>query len=75
MKAFLSSWKTTGAAIGKLLCAVGCFFMAGTDDNPETVANVEPMVMALVALWALLDFSSGLAARDADKSSQDSGIR
>lgn len=74
-KAFLRSWKTTTVSIGKLLCAVGCFMVAGGDNDPTTVADIEPVLTALIALWAILDFSGGVAARDADKSSQDSGIR
>tara|TARA_R100000234_G_scaffold103771_1_gene73347 strand:- start:1190 stop:1414 length:225 start_codon:yes stop_codon:yes gene_type:complete len=67
--AILKNWKTTSAAIGMLLVALGPAVQALIDGDPSTSPNyniVIPEVLAAIAL---------LMARDADKSSQDSGVR
>lgn len=74
-KAAFRSWQTTATAAGKFLIACGMFVVAGTDNNPDTVANIEPVIGAMLALWAVLDFSQGFLSRDNTKSDQDVGIR
>ena len=71
-RAFTTSWKTTLAAVAALLVAVGSAGEALLDDRPETVPDLQQlMIAALAVITALTAFFS----RDADKSSQDAGIR
>lgn len=69
MRAVISSWKTTLAscllAAGALCQAVG----AAIDADPTTTPDWGKFVTLLVIAVGLL------FARDADKSSQDAGVR
>lgn len=69
MKAIVSSWKTTLAACllaGGALCEAVSWTI---DADPTTNADWSKVVALLVVAAGLL------FARDADRSSQDSGIR
>jgi hypothetical protein len=69
MKALVTSWKTTLAAFllaGGALCQA---ISAAIDSNAATVPDWANFVTLLIIAVGLL------FARDADKSSQDAGIR
>lgn len=63
------NWKTTAFGIAQLMVVLGGAAVALLDDDPSTTINIELVVASL--LVAL----QGIWARDADKSSQDNGIR
>ena len=67
--AVLKNWKTTSAAVGMIIVAIGPALRAILDGDPSTLPNYKVLVPELIAAVALL------FARDADKSSQDSGVR
>ena len=67
--AVLKNWKTTSAAIGMLLVALGPAVKALVDGDPATQPDYNTVIPEVIAAIALL------LARDADKSSQDSGVR
>ena len=69
INSILKNWKTTAAAIGMLLVAVGPVISALADGDPSTQPNWNLFLPEILAAIGLL-FS-----RDANKSSQDSGIR
>ncbi len=68
MKSVSSSWKTTVAgialAVSQLANAVNMLF----DGNPDTNPDWNAVILAVIAAIGLF------AARDSDKSSEDSGI-
>ena len=68
-KAALTSWRTTLAACILALDAIGHAVLATIDNDPLTNADWNSVLMLLVAAIGLL------FARDANVSSQDSGIR
>lgn len=67
--AVASSWKTTILAILLFGDALGHAAMAMLDSDPATVPDWNLVIALAVAAGGLL------CARDADKSSQDAGIR
>ena len=72
IRAFTASWKTTAAAVAALLIAVGTAAEALLDDRPETIPDLQSLMIAALALITAI---TGWFSRDADKSSQDSGVR
>ena len=68
-KAFGVNWKTSLLGLAQLFVVLGGAAVALLDDDPSTTVNIELVVASL--LVAL----QGVWSRDADKSSQDNGIR
>lgn len=72
----LVNWKTTTSGIAAAIIGfVVTILMAAQyllDGNPDTNPDWEVVVPAVIGLIQLV---MGLFARDADKSSQDSGVR
>lgn len=68
-KALTANWKTSLTAVLLALGAIGSATLAMIDSDPLTVPDWNKVVVVLIAAAGLL------FARDADKSSQDSGIR
>ena len=66
-KALLVNWKTTATGIASLLAGVALVIKIFTGEEDTT--NIA------VAIGLLSAGLAGLSARDADKSSQDTGIR
>jgi uncharacterized membrane protein len=69
LQAFTSSWKTTVTGVLMLLDIVGHSAVMVLDGDPTTNPNWAVVVPALLAAIGLI------FARDADKSSQDAGVR
>ena len=66
MFAGMKNWKTTAAAIGAAVAAIGTAVNAEFDGDPSTVANwMEVITVAIFAAGLLF-------ARDADKSTEES---
>ena len=63
------NWKTTAAAIGAFLAIAMPQFGMWTDGDPLTNPDWNILIAAVGVLL------TGVFARDADKSSQDSGVR
>jgi hypothetical protein len=68
-KAFFSSWKTTVAGFAKGGIIVAVIAAVVTMEDPEQV------IVTLLAAYGAIEVGQGVASRDADKSSQDAGIR
>ena len=68
MNGLLKSWKTTAAGVASILAAGALLLQAVSDGGltGETIAEVIALMTAGIGL---------LTARDADKSSQDHGVR
>lgn len=71
MKPELRSWMTTIAGIGAVLSALGAIMVAGFDNNPDTVVNVDALFKALAALSAIFTGGGLVAARDSRRSTED----
>lgn len=69
MFAGAKSWKTTAAAMGAAVSALGAAVNAEFDGDPETVANWMLAVSVSITAFGLL------CARDADKSTEDSLLK
>lgn len=72
MKAGLRSWKTSALGIIGGLVVLLNSAAAFIDDDPNTVLDMNIVTEAIVGIVMIL---WGIFSRDADKSSQDSGIR
>jgi len=64
-----ASWKTTVCGILGFLAIASVTAVALIDGNPDTVANWEAVAASFMAMLGLF------MARDADKSSEDAGLR
>ena len=71
-RAFAASWKTTAVAIFVFVGVVAKVAVAALDNDPATVADFNLVIESAMALLIALGL---LSARDADRSSQDSGLR
>ena len=69
LKPFVASWRTTATACILALDAIGHAVSALIDSDPGTNPDWNTVIMLLVAAAGLL------FARDANVSSQESGIR
>lgn len=69
LKPFLSSWKSTAIMILGALIITLQNAEALIDGDNSTIVNVEALITAWAAVFAIF------MTRDADKSSQDAGIR
>lgn len=69
------SWKTTVCGIGCLLAAVSAILlMIGGAADLDFAAVVKPFLEGLQLLGVLSGGTGLLLARDADKSSEESGV-
>jgi predicted Zn-dependent protease len=63
------NWKTTGAGVAAILVAMSAALTALTDNDPSTTIDFASLLAACIAGVGLI------FARDADKSSDQLGIK
>jgi len=67
----LKNTNTTMTGVGLILAALGTVLAKIFDGDPETVPDFQTLMMAIMALLA---GTQGILGRDADKSSQSTGV-